>query len=182
MKGSGRRVRPFFDEGGPMSTLTIREIAAEINDRAQDYEIGKFPQLRALLKGRTRLPNRIFTKKTIFDEYAFHHGGRSELQYNIGFEDVQGKQFFRFGVAFSLELSMTLPSIDPLIPKIRRFNEFFRIHDTGYSDLRMWHYDANRRSTDYSPSAIPDELVHPGVFLFLGRMVDTKKVGLCTRI
>jgi hypothetical protein len=58
--------------------------------------------------------------------YVFHVGGLNELQFNLGFEDVRGVTTFRHGVAFSLQTTRDLPTINPLVPKIARFNEYPR--------------------------------------------------------
>jgi hypothetical protein len=122
------------------------------------------------LKGLQRLPaQEVFTSLTTFDEYAFHHGGRTELQFNVGFEDMEGIGEVRYGVAFSLETSQTLPSIDVLIPKVKYFNDFIRLYSEEYADMRMWHYHKDHRSSDYMPAPIPPELVTEGVFIFLGK-------------
>ncbi len=73
------------------------------------------------------------------EDWAFHYGGRSEIQYNIGFED----EGFRFGLAFSLETSQTLPDINLLKPKIKKLNTlyeekpelFFRIIRCGIGKM-----------------------------------------------
>jgi hypothetical protein len=61
----------------------IRSIANEINSKAERYQIGSLQEIRKLLKGFKRRPGRtLFSDQTIFDTYAFHHGGRSEIQFN----------------------------------------------------------------------------------------------------
>ncbi|MGH2403364.1 MAG: hypothetical protein ACRDGN_02765, partial [bacterium] len=65
-------------------------------------------------------------QRAIHPNYAFHVGGRTELQFNIGEEERDGQAVVRHGVAFSLELSQSLPSIEPLLPKIARFNDYVR--------------------------------------------------------
>ncbi|PVE25791.1 hypothetical protein DC522_03185 [Microvirga sp. KLBC 81] len=147
------------------------EIAAlELNRRAPSFRIGKLQELRTRLKSLKRRPgNTIFSHQTIFDEWAFHVGGRSELQFNIGIEGVHGQATIRYGVAFSFEPSRSLPSIDLLVPKAARFNEFLRLYPDLYDDMRMWHYLRSHRSSDYPPTIILPELVQPGIFIFLGR-------------
>ena len=67
-----------------MVTSDFDSIVSEINRRSKDYEIGNLAQIRKYLKGKTRLPIDIFPKPTTFNEYAFHYGGRQELQFNMG--------------------------------------------------------------------------------------------------
>lgn len=152
-----------------MADLDMRSIASEINLRSKTHPIGTLQEIRKDLKGLDRLPTQgIFSSLTTSEKRAFHHGGRSELQFNIGVENVDVIDELRHGVAFSLQTSRTLPTIDVLIPKVKLFNEFMQLYSEKYADMRMWHY-RGERSSDYMPSLIPPELVTEGVFIFLGK-------------
>jgi hypothetical protein len=159
----------------------IRTIAKELNAKAERYQIGGLQELRKEIKGFRRRPGRrLFSVKTIFDKYAFHHGGRSEIQFNIGFDGSDG-QVLRHGIAFSFETNRTLPDIDVLRPQVRLFNEFLTLYPDRYARMRMWHWDAHGRSSNYMPSSIPSERVAKNVFVFLGLMnsidrVDTDEI------
>ena len=103
--------------------MTIPELAEELNRQSVDFKIGNLQEMRVNLHGLKRAPCRgIFGTRTIHEGYAFHVGGRKELQFNIGHENHNDGEMIRYGVAFSLELSQTLPRVEPLFPKIRRFN------------------------------------------------------------
>ena len=142
----------------------LSQIAEEINIRSLNYNIGKLQEFRKKQHNLKRLPSRwVFDQRTVFEEWGWHYGGRSELQFNIGIEGDE----LRYGVAFSLECSKSLPSIDVLLPKIVLFNEYIAEHCAELSDLRMWYYN-ELRSTDNMPSIIPEELVKEGIFIFLG--------------
>ncbi|WMN61751.1 hypothetical protein NI389_18240 (plasmid) [Pseudoalteromonas xiamenensis] len=142
----------------------LKQIANQINEKAKHYEVGKLQIIRKEICGLTKLPSsKLFDQRTVFEHWGWHYGGRRELQFNIGIEG----DYLRFGVAFSLECSQSLPSIDVLIPQIARFNEYINEFSEKYADLRMWHYHLERGS-DGMPSAIPNELVRKGVFIFLG--------------
>ena len=147
-----------------MSDKRIYPICMRINSLAQDYQIGQLQEIRKAFKGLKKIPASIFTKTTIKDDYAFHFGGRKEIQFNVGFEN---RNEIRHGVAFSLETSQALPRIDVLIPKINSFNLYMKSHETQYSDMRMWYYD-NERSTDFKKLYIPENLIHPDIFIFIG--------------
>jgi hypothetical protein len=149
---------------------SIFEIATELNKRSEGHPIGRLQHLRRELLRHRVATHKLFDSRAIFDRYAFHFGGRSELQFNIGFESVDNQEYLRHGVAFSLELNRNLPEIDPLVPKIARFNEFLRVYPDVLSDLRMWYHSAGASSTKYPPTAIPPEIIKPGVFIFLGRL------------
>jgi hypothetical protein len=151
-------------------TLDIARIAGELNERARAHPIGRLQSIRKAMKGFQREPSKdIFTRQTIHDGWAFHHGGRSELQFNIGHESPDGEDELRYGVAFSFELSQTLPDIDVLVPKARRFGEYLQMYPDHFADMRMWHHRDGIRSGDYAPGAILPELVTPGVFVFFGK-------------
>jgi len=156
-----------------MTGKNLNSIVSEINLLAKTHPIGRLQEIRRELKGLQRLPtHNIFTPLTISEEWAFHHGGRQELQFNIGIERLSSADELRYGVAFSLETSQTLPKIDVLIPKVKLFNDFIQLYPEQYADMRMWHYYGQRnhkqRSTDYMPTSIPPELITEGVFIFLG--------------
>lgn len=156
----------------------MKKIAEELNRLSEAHPIGSLQQTRQELKGLARRAAKsIFTAQSIQDDYAFHLGGRTELQFNIGWETVDGVQRFRHGVAFSLEPSQTLPSIDPLLPKIVRFNEFVRTYPDELARFRMWHYANDFRSGSYGVGEIPSDLVKPHVFIFLGHLAPESVPG-----
>jgi hypothetical protein len=155
-----------------MTSKNLDSVVSKINSLAKTHPIGMLPEIRKELKGLQRLPAHIFTSKTTKEEYAFHHGGRTELQFNIGIEQQGGADELRYGVAFSLETNQTLPKIDVLIPKVKLFNDFMQLYPEQYTDMRMWHWDErkqpSKRSTDSPPTSIPPKLVTEGMFIFLG--------------
>jgi hypothetical protein len=152
------------------SAFDIGRIAHELNVRAKDYAIGDLQTIRKTLRGNSRIAgSTIFASRMINPHWALHHGGRAELQFNIGLENNFGQDELRHGVAFSFQLSQSLPDIDVLIPKVRRFNEYLQLYPDQFGDMRMWHYDQGDRVGDYAPSAVKPELVTPGPFVFLGK-------------
>ncbi|HEX4758620.1 MAG TPA: hypothetical protein VH308_11585 [Terracidiphilus sp.] len=149
--------------------MSLTSIVQEIERRAEGREIGQLQEIRKELHGFQRLPGHsIFHPDSIKKKngYAFHYGGRKELQFNIGYEG----DMFRHGVAFSFEPSRTLPKIELLVPKVIRFNELLRLYPQRYSDLLMWHSQKGVRSTDYPPTHIAPELIRRGNFVFMGWM------------
>ncbi len=147
----------------------IRAIAEAINKIAPQYELGNLQSLRKQLKGKRSRRSKIFdlTKNSVNEDegWAFHTGGREELQFNIGLEREQGR--FRFGVAFSLEPSRSMPNIAPLFPKIEAFNEFVRVNPEELANCRMWVWRGNRiviPDTEVRP--IADGEVKKGNFIF----------------
>lgn len=159
------------------SAFTIQELAAALNAAADSFAIGRLQELRAQLRSRSRVgPPALFDQRTIHDGYAFHVGGRKELQFNIGVETRNGRVGIRHGVAFSLEPSRSLPTIEPLRPKIDRFNEYLRSHPEDFPGFLMWHSDQGGQHPDHDVAPIADDLVRPGVFVTLGRWVQQGEV------
>jgi hypothetical protein len=158
----------------------LTTIVNKINARARSHPVSRLQQIRKGLKGLDRIPTRkLFSTQTTFDHYAFHHGGRTELQFNVGLEEIGDKQHLRHGVAFSFEPSGSLGRagidiITELSPRVDRFNEFLRLNPEEFLGLRMWHWDT-RRSDDREPSRIPRELCRLGLFVFLGRHRATEE-------
>jgi hypothetical protein len=159
-------------------SVDIGAIATLLNARANAHAIGQLQNIRTKLKGFSRPPGSvIFSRQTVHSHWAFHHGGHSELQFNIGLESMLQHQELRHGVAFSFELSQALPEIDVLIAKVRLFNDYLLLYPELYADMRMWHYREHLRSTDYSPGPILPELVTPGSFVFLGRRQPIREIN-----
>ena len=154
-----------------MHDCDIHEIATELNARSDTYAIGGLQELRKVLKKFKKLPRKhIFSTQTIHDGYAFHHGGRRELQFNIG-KDGPGDSILRHGIAFSFKTSKRLPTIEPLERRVPLFNEFLHLYPDEYADMRMWHKHERQSnwSDEYMPSPIPPERVKKGMFVFLGK-------------
>jgi hypothetical protein len=151
------------------SSMSMKQIAGLINERSVDRPFGKLQRIRKNRNGGKRLANR-YPFRDVHSDWACHHGGRPELQFNFG--DEPGDRL-RHGVAFSFKQSQTLPDYKVLLPKVERFNEFLRVNPDYYSDLLMWHWDDNnhdRSPSEQRPAPIPNELVQEGFFVFMGKM------------
>jgi len=152
--------------------VQLAPIIAEIERRAEGRAIGRLQEVRKDLKKLARLAtNSIFSSQTIFEDqgYAYHHGGRSEMQFNVG-TDLPG--MFRHGVAFSFEPSRSLPNPEEaLLTSVRRFNEFIELYSNMYSDMSMWEwYRGDRRYSDRALVPIRADLIRRGMFLFMGKL------------
>lgn len=154
--------------------MNIKKIAEEINEEAFKFNIGKLQQIRKEIKGLKRQPGtKIFTKATTFENYAFHYGGRKELQFNIGEED----EGIRYGLGFSIETSQSLPDVTILYPKIDKLNMLFKDNPAIFSDYKYWYYQ-NGRSDIMEMQEIIDDLKHPQTFIFFGKLVDINNVNI----
>jgi len=153
-------------------------IVKEINERAKLHPIGELQEIRKELHGLRTVSSRdIFSNLTTFEKWAFHHGGRKELQYNIGFEQTGKNQCLRHGLAFSFETSQTLPDIQVLLPKVKFFNDFIQMYLERFTDMRMWYFFNDDRSSEYMPTIIPPELAAEGTFIFLGKRQQVDSIN-----
>jgi len=119
-------------------TLDIADVAAKLNEMASSHLIGQLQDIRKALHGFDRRPrDKIFSGQTTFENWAFHHGGRTELQFNIGRETSETGEVLRHGIAFSFETNQTLPLIDVLVPKAGLFNDYLRSNPDDFGDMRM---------------------------------------------
>jgi hypothetical protein len=148
--------------------MDIYEIAETINNLSSGYNIGELQGIRKELKKLSRRPGtKIFSDSTISEDgWAFHHGGRAEIQFNIGFED----EGLRYGLAFSLEASQTLPDVSILYPKIFKLNCLIRENPESFSEYKWWYWNRGRRSNILNMSEIPDSVIEPHTFIFFGKI------------
>ena len=159
---------------------SMEDLALEISHRAKGRLIGAMQERRARRKGRKRRLA-LFDKRTIWDKWAYHVGGRTELQFNIGYESNDGDQdIFRHGVAFSLKPSRTVPDVSIFRDRIRRFNRYLDDHPKAFDDLSMWYSVDDQRRPNHAPSPIPDSLVRPGLFVVLGATCPVNAIDLET--
>lgn len=152
----------------------------EINTLAPTHDIGLLPQWRRNRHALTRIPSATLFYSTVdqMRDWAFHAGGLAELQFNVGFEPVNGARTFRHGVAFSLQPTREVPDIAPLVPKIERFNEYLRVYPNAFEGLLMWHWHKDRRSDNYGVGLIPDELIARDYFIFIGALQPANAVDV----
>lgn len=116
---------------------------------------------------------KIFRDNTISDDgWAFHYGGRKELQFNIGIEE----EGFRYGIAFSLEPSQTLPDVSILYPKILKLNCIIQERPDFFKEYRMWYWK-NSRSNISAVSPISPDIISPHTFIFIGKICDQAEIN-----
>lgn len=158
--------------------MKIREIAYQINSESIDFEIGNLQSIRKDIKGlKRRAGSSIFTDDTIFETHAFNYGGRTEIQYNIGIEP----EGLRYGLAFSLEPSQSLPSENIpkiLYPKIFKLNCLIREHPEFFKQFRMWNYIGKERSEITEVVEIQPELLSTNIFIFFGKIATEENINV----
>lgn len=152
--------------------MTIPEIALKLNKRSKNHRIGELQQIRKQIKGLSKKASSgIFHTDSISEDWAFHYGGRKEIQFNISFEN----EGLRYGLAFSLETSRSLPSLDILYPKIRKFNSMIKEDPSLFADYKMWSW-SKTRSKIRSVKPIDPKLVENGTFIFMGKLMDSQNI------
>ena len=102
---------------------SLLELAREISSGAIGRPIGTLQAKRANRKNKTHIP-RLFDGRSVRKKWAFHVGGLGELQFNIGFEEIDDRDVFRHGVAFSLKPTRYTGDIGVFEPRIRKFNRY----------------------------------------------------------
>jgi len=161
--------------------MTVEEIAERVNDLARGRALGELHRIRSEISGRsTRSLWRIFSRNTIFPEkrFAFHDGGRHECQFNIGYEDGDTGDIFRYGIAFSFEPSRFHNDFTSLYPKLLNFNYLIRTNPQMTAGLLMWHWANGIRSENYSPRPVDDDTMKGLDFVFVGECVPAESVDI----
>ena len=154
--------------------IKIKTIAEKLNSLASDYEIGKIQDIRKEIKGLNKKhTSELFSHQTIFDDYAFHVGGRSEIQYNIGYDENNS---LRYGLAFSLKPSQTLPDIRVLYPQILRYNYLYNSNPELFVGYKIWYYNENGRSQTENIHEIVPDLLIPKIFIFFGKLMNIDEI------
>jgi len=159
--------------------MNISQIAERLNVKALDegFKISSLPEMRKKYLGKKKLPSQIFTNKTIFDDedvYAFHYGGRDEIQFNIGSDYISDeKASTRVALCFSLEPSRSLPDpVGDLEPFKIRFNDLIDLHPEYFDGFKMWYYQNEKRYGNFKPQKIPNSWFQRKTFIALGTLID----------
>jgi hypothetical protein len=159
-----------------MRTPTLYAIAEELNVKAREHPIGALQEIRGHRPG-----NDLFrvNSKACQEHWAYHWGGRTELQFNIGLdEDLK----FRHGVAFSFKDSREYKSDELMAllrPKVKRYSEFMQKHPRMYGDMDQWIWDDTKQDLVYDgrPGSIPLKLLGNNVFIFLGKGQPVRRLN-----
>jgi len=156
--------------------MNIKEIAYKINDLGfeNDYLFSKLQEIRFKhldKKPRTWSP---FAEYSIKDNYAFHSGGRKEIQFNIGEDFIHDKTIFRYGIAFSLEKSPSLKEPEKVFKEIiERYNLFLQKNLSFFNGFSFWYYQQHEFGEYFdSVKPIDDTLSQAGNFLFIGKYFE----------
>jgi hypothetical protein len=155
--------------------MTIPELANLINQYSTGYKIGKLQSIRKELKEMDRTAGHtIFDERTVNDDWAFHFGGRTEIQFNIGLE----KEGIRYGLAFSLEPSFTLPDVSVLFPKVLKLNCLINEQPELFADYKMWYWQNGKRSKPEPVFGISEKMTSTHTFIFFGKLSPNDSIDV----
>lgn len=147
--------------------MDLKKISRDINAQLNNYEIGKIQQFRVNVKKLSRPKSyNLFPDEPINKNWTFHIGGRTELQFNIGNES----EGLRFGFAFSLEPSRSLPEPAVLYPKIRKLNYIILSKTYLFYDYKMWIWKNGERTNIFDVRIISEQDISVGNFIFIGKI------------
>lgn len=158
--------------------MTISEIAHLLNHVAEKkkYDFRFIQYYRAQKYKRRPQTYSPFSSKTIFvnEHYAYHSGGRHEIQFNVGRERSDHGETFRYGLAFSLEQGRSLIyPVDQFGSKISLFNQFVMTYPDYFRNMLMWYYDADGvKHTFRHVMEIPETIIKINHFIFMGKVIN----------
>lgn len=153
--------------------MDLIKLSKEINEKFWDYEIGDIQSFRVKTKGLSKPKSwNLFPNEPINENWTFHIGGRTELQFNLGNED----EGLRYGFAFSLEPSISLPDPSILYPKIRRLNYIIRTKPYLFSNLKMWIWENGCRTEIHSVEEIQEKDIKDKNFIFIGKVNENPDI------
>lgn len=149
--------------------MDLVEVSKDINEKACDYKIGQLQIFRARTKNLKKVKSyNIFPDTPINENWTFHIGGRTELQFNIGIEDEE----LRYGIAFSLQPSRNMPNPEMLYPKMRRLNCVIRSNPEIFTEYSMWCWYNGERTPTYKVREIKEKEIFSGNFIFIGKKTE----------
>jgi hypothetical protein len=161
----------------PMTQELFEQLIAQVNaldlQRGLPDKRGRFQQLRRSLHPRIQAQSLFNTVSPPKDGYAFHWGGNSELQLNVGLED--GGNLVRVGVAFSIEpMAHNLDLLQVLGPKAGRFNAWVIREPSLLEGLDHCYWQPRNqepRRQRFPAGPIPEEALQNNRFIFMGTLL-----------
>ncbi len=159
--------------------MNIREIAEKLNEKSKEYKIGKLQWIRKDFYKKSPSTYKLFSDRSILKDYAFHSGGRTEIQFNVGIEnnfDPKKPTALRYGLAFSLKPSRWLTNVSILYSQILRFNILFKIEPSLFNEYKMWAYIKNERTEIKEMYKIDSSLCQLHNFIFFGKIIDLSNI------
>jgi hypothetical protein len=156
--------------------MNIEEIAERINEYSNNYEIGHLQEIRKEIKSKKITAKKIFNSQKFKGKtYAFHTGGRKEIQFNIGLNNDK----LRYGLAFSLEKSAYCNSLEAaLVPRIHRLNSLFKENPKIFHNYKLLCLENDKLINESVMMEIPETWMklYPEHFIFFGKYMDVNSI------
>ncbi|MEX6687180.1 hypothetical protein QTN47_06720 [Danxiaibacter flavus] len=154
--------------------MSINEIASKINKLTVGTRpFGSLQEIRNR-RGHSTRSWKPFASSSKYREYAFHDGGRKELQFNIAHDFLHSIDVFRYGVAFSFsEDRIVKNSKETFQAAVERFNIYYSSDRAYFKGFHLWYY-SNKELANYFEDVkeIDDTLFQPGNFVFIGKYFE----------
>ena len=141
----------------------FRKIVGVLKQRLRPHRVGFIQEFRRHICGLKQRPAPWF----VADTFAFHNGGRRELQFNVGLENDNTE--LRHGVAFSFQKDWNNLEPAKMRPWLDAFNDLIVSCAPEYSDMRLWSWSRGERSPNRAPGVIDSTMLEAGAFVFLGK-------------
>ncbi len=123
----------------------------EIANRLNELAVQKNFKIANLQNLRHSSFSKIFSGHTIFDDYFFHTGGRTETQFNVGLDWINERAVIRYGLAFSFQKGINLKNpVETISPRVACFNSFIKEHQSEFKDIEMWYHCDDERGKGIS--------------------------------
>ena len=163
-----------------LNNPALQDVITKVNELAHQHPIGQLQEWRKTNLGISKQPSKDLFYSKVKDnrEWVYHAGGLSELQFNIYLDEKSQGHELHHGVAFSLQTTREMPTIEPLVPKVEKFNEYLRINPGVFNGLSMWYFDDGELSIACPVSPVPDEHIKPKMFIFIGAYQSIEEVNL----
>ena len=157
----------------------ISEVAVDIDRESYSYAIGNLQGIRKRLKGSgCQAGSHIFqfhrqSQSIQEGNYAYHWGGRRELQFNVRIHHKADGNYIEYGLAFSLVNVRGQSIVEELRPRIQRFNDFIRICNGDFSGYYVSVYKPNKSCEIRPPRDlyIPEEWIEQDNFIKFFKML-----------
>jgi hypothetical protein len=151
---------------------SLIDIVKELNWRARSHPIGTLQVLRGHSEDTDLFRLNGYTTR---DDWACHWGGRTELQFNIGYNSQT--KHLRHGVAFSFQSSREYQPkelVHLLTPKINAFNRFVRRNPDVFKSMEMWAWDGRKDEIVYeAPCRNYSKIGGPPSHVYFYRQIQT---------
>ncbi|MCS4139518.1 hypothetical protein GGQ13_002973 [Salinibacter ruber] len=168
-----------------MNPDNIKELARKVDVKAKErnYVIADLQKIRREVKDNDlgdrpdqKPTSDIFRLSDFDNDFAFHCGGRNELQFNLKIREYDGERKIRYGVAIRLQpgRSDNLDIKKPVRRRVKLFNHYLEAHREEFSGLGM-SYSIRKDDGEkvpsrlFRPHKIPGQLLGEEVTVVLGK-------------